>query len=89
MTAERILRERPNQKWTIALMAGALYSLKEEFGKPINPKYLEVNHPMLMSAIYRNYGWKMVVEYAGFDPEEEKAMNLKNDKRAQIFDNDY
>lgn len=82
--------ERPKARlWTIEVMVGAIYALKE-IGKPINAGYLIVNHNYLYQAMLRSPGgWKKVVEIAGFNPEKEKAVNLGSLGRATVWDNDY
>ena len=79
----------PNTKWTIEIMAGAIYALKES-NKPVNSRYLQANHPNLYARI-KDYpgGWRAVIEFAGFNPEEEKADNLGRLGRTPVFDNDY
>lgn len=61
----------PNKRWTLEILAGAIYSLKEA-GEPINPGYLDKSHERLYSAI-RDMpgGWDRVVSEAGFDPDKE------------------
>jgi 6-phosphogluconolactonase (cycloisomerase 2 family) len=79
----------PATKWTLEIMAGAIYSLKE-FSKPVNPRYLQINHKNLYLRI-ANFpgGWKTVVKFAGFDPDEESGVNLRSRGRAPVFDDDY
>ncbi len=71
------IKPKPNTRWTIEVMAGAVYALKE-LGMPINTPYLRANYPRLLSRI-GNYpgGLRAVITIAGYNPEEEIKMRKR------------
>ncbi|MBI3282544.1 hypothetical protein HYZ70_00525 [Candidatus Curtissbacteria bacterium] len=69
----------PNRKWTLEIVSGAVYALREA-GEPINAKYIEVNHRLLYKAIRANYGWKTIITFLGLDPQAEAANGRSYDR---------
>lgn len=73
--------EKRERKWTMEVMAGAIYAMKEA-GLPINPGKLDAEHKPLLNAIV-NYpgGYDGVLTAAGLDPDEERIVRNSRIRR--------